>query len=303
MLAQIPTKGYTPYRGAYCMHINQAIGTSTTAAVVTETGDFDTAAAGTIHVAFAFMADQLTMAASDVVTIFSLDAAGPTSEAEVQLFNNAGTIELRGGDGTTFRATNFTQNRWYWIEMSCLIDSGVPNDGTIDFYVDGSQIGAQITGTDQGAITQARWGAHTITGVAAGHLFYDQLMADDARIGFYYPRYPQQYTYTKSSHVFVGPGVVSRLTLVSTTAGNIVRLFDTDTAYVTAQQIAAVELAIGAALSMEVPTYFERGCYLELTGTNPRAQIALDRNAGPIAYSDAGMKLYAHNRRARSGNV
>lgn len=305
-------QGFNPLRGAYCAHINQAIGTSTTQAILTETANFDTAAAGTIHIGFAFYASGLSMAASDVATIFSLDAAGPTAEASIQIYNNAGSIEIRGGDpgGGTYRAYPLVQNKWHWVEMSCLIDSGAGNDGTIDWYLDGTQVGAQITAVDQGAITQARLGAHSITGCVGGHLLFDQVMADDARIYLYYPRYPRSLNHTKTSHIFVGPGSIASAELLSTGASDSAIFYDTDVGYSSAAQQSVASLDTTAWTALEGPIYFQRGCYLVLSGANPRCavEVNIDQDSGgaipgPIYYSDALMKIYALQRRTRSYGI
>ncbi len=311
-----------PYRGAYLFHHDQSIGTVTTDAVVTETTAFDTAAAGVIHVKFFFQAKDLVMAADDRFTIFSLDSAGPVSETAVDvLYTAAAGYQLVCGEtGATAvgaaageaRATSLIQGKWHCIEFRSDIDNAGSNDGTIDFYVDGYQVGAQMTGLDQGAITQARMGMiGGDAGTTSGHLFFYGVVADDARIYPFKERWPSQVILSQSAHVFVGPGAIGGAAILTTTAGNTLHLYDTDEANADNEQDRVVELAVGANGSFEGPLFFHKGCYAVLGGTNPRGQVILDMDAaygeapGPVAYGSEGAILsYANeSRKARQWNV
>ena len=133
-------------------------------------------------------------------------------------------------------------------------------------------------------------------------------MFDDLQV---YPpreRFPTQRTVMASDHVFVGPGMVDGAALLSTTSGNIMRLFDTDTGNVNAAQafVAELDLAAHTAVGTGVePLRFERGCFVQLTGTNPRGQVTVSRMQGwgPRYYSAWGMRHYGLRRRERPGNV
>lgn len=306
-------KKVVPWGGIYAAHIDQAIGTSTTAAILTETTAFDTGADGTIYVAFAFLAKNLSLAASDLAWIFSLDSAsGPTIEAGVQIYSNAGTIQLRAGkNGGTMRATNLLEDHWYWIELAANIDAGGGNDGTLDFYVDGVQIGAQLTGLDQAVITQARMGLFSVTGCAGGDLFFGRCLADDTRLGLH-RRYTRQQIVTKSKTVFVGPGTLSTATILSSGASDKVVLYDTDTAYSTANDGNVVtELANGINGSCGGPMVFDRGCFALISGSNPRVQIIVNRgydlncSVAPetLCTSDDAVMNYVARRSPLVGNV
>src|SRR3990167_6474831 len=185
MLTRQLVRSETAWAGPYVMHINLATGTAD--AVVTETGGFDTAASADLGVGFAFMANGLTMAASDRFTVCSVDSAGPVAEAVVDVRNNAGTIEILAsetGAGATVRAQPLVQGRWYWVELHITLDAGGGNDGIIRFFLDGQQIGANLTAVDQEAITQLRLGAIGIdAGTTAGRLYFGTVIADNARIG------------------------------------------------------------------------------------------------------------------------
>jgi hypothetical protein len=276
-----------PFRGAYCAHIDVSGGTAD--AFLQENDLYDLAADGTLYIRFYFYAKGLVMAASDRFTLFALQSAGPTDEVVVDVRNNAGVIELLAaetGAAATVRATPLVQDQWHCIELGVNLDAGGGNDGTVDFFVDGYQIGAQLGSLDQGAIIQARLGAIGIdAGTTAGHLLFDALVADDTRIFPARTRFGQQRLATKTGHLFLGPGEVQTVTLMAgSAADNALACYDTDEAITDATNLIVPELrnaqGAGDSVVYHVPMgqgYFQRGCYVVLTGTNPRALVAARR--------------------------
>ena len=159
----LATRRLTPYRGAYAAYINLALGTN--AAYFEETGDFDLAADATFGVRFFLFARGLTMAASDRFTVFALQSGAGTDEVTVSIRNNAGVLELVASEtsgGATLRSTALIENKWHCIELDGNVDAGGGNDGDFNFRVDGEQVGAIVSTLDQGAITQARFGAFNL---------------------------------------------------------------------------------------------------------------------------------------------
>lgn len=296
-----------PYAGAYCAWIDLSLGTAD--AYVQEDTLYDLAADATLHIRFMFYAKGLVMAASDRFTILSLDSAGPVSEMTISILNNAGRMQFVAAEtGATAvgsgRVVDLIQDEWHALELSVNIDAGGGNDGTANFYVDGYQIGAQITGLDQAAIVQARFGAMGIdAGTTAGHLLFDAIIADDTRV---YPparRWGAERLATKSGHLFVGPGQLQRVTLMAGAAtDNALICYDTDEADITRPgRIIIPELrnAQGASdtVTYDVPHdagYFQRGCYVALSGTNPRAHITARRATEGSGV--AGLRDYAARR-------
>ena len=302
-LAQHGARLELPYHGAYCAHVDLSLGTAD--AYLQEDTAYDLAADGTLHIRFMFYAKGLVMAASDRFTIFTLQSAGPTDEVAVSVINSAGVIQLVAAEtGATAvgsgRVCDLVQGVWHTIELSVNIDAGGGNDGTVNFFVDGSQVGAQITALDQGAIIQARLGAIGIdAGTTAGHLLFDSVVADDTRVFQPTYRFGQTRTLTKSSHVYVGPGQLQSVTLMAGAAtDNALICYDTDAAN-TAARIIVPELrnAQGASdtVTYHVPAlagYFQRGCYVALSGTNPRAQVT----ARQALNSVGNMRSFARDR-------
>ena len=291
-----------PLRGAYCWHIDLSGGTAD--AYLEELEGFDTALAGTIHIAGAIqITNNLVMAASDQFVHFALQSAGPVNEITVEIRNNAGVIEILASDNgvPTIRAAALTLNRWHIWELSCTIDSGAGNDGTVDFFLDGNQIGAQLTAIDQGAITQARWGTIGIdVGTTAGHILMDRLIADDTRVYPMARRYGNQVLLTKSGHVALGGGQLAEVSYYAGAASdNEFRMFDTDEANTNAAPPLFPEWRNQAVQETYVYNvldgygYFRRGLYVQMTGTNPHAMVVLKH----ANVSTAGIKNYAMRRR------
>lgn len=301
-----------PYRGAYGYHIDLTGGTND--AFAQENTDFDMALDAVNFLGFAFYASRLTMAASDRFTIARFRSGGATDEAVVCIRNNAGTIEVLAsetGASATVRATHLVQDKWHWAELRLSLDDGVSNDGTIDFYLDGVQVGAQITALDQAAITDFSLGAIGLdAGTTAGHLVFGPVVFDNTDRVFPPPsRFPQQRIFTKSGHAFVGPGAIADAALLSTTAGESMTLWDTDVANSDDEWNKVREIAIGGQTSTDGPIWFERGCYVQLAGTAPRGQVTLNIHqgqtelSGPLYYSNWGYLHYGHRRTPINYNV
>lgn len=283
-----------PYRGAYALHCNLALGTAD--AYVQEDTAFDLTASEGLYLRFYFYASgNLTMAASDRFSIFQLQSTGPVSEASIDIRNNSGTIEILAsetGAAATVRACPLLLDAWHCLELAVTLDSG-GGDGTMNFFVDGYQVGAQVTGLTQAEVIQARLGAMNIdAGTTAGHLLFDQFVVDDTRVYPLRERYPLAMTLTESGHVAVGPGRIGRFSYATAAAADCqIAVFDTDDGNINAAQSMLTSMVLG--LSLPASTvgeeqfdrddgrgYFTRGCYVFMSGTNPRATLWLDQGSG-----------------------
>lgn len=272
-LAKLPYPECVPYRGAYCYAINLAGGTND--CYLQELTSFDTAASGTIAFSMYFQAIGLTMATSDRFTIGTLQSGAGTDEATISVINNAGTIQLVAAEtgatalGAATRGTDLIQNQWHCLELVGVIDSGGGNDGTLAFYVDGYQVGTTITGLDQAAITQARFGAIGIdAGTTAGLLLYDMIRTDTARVGQLAGRFDIVRIATASMHLALGPGSLIEADLQQSSAvDETMVLYDTDTGDTTD---VSMRLPVFQAIR---PVYFTKGVYCVLGGTNPIGSI------------------------------
>ena len=286
-----------PYRGAYLPQIDlSAVDSSGTYFLEDTTFDHATTDVTRYIRFYLYITSDLTMAASDIFDIFQIRSAA-AAEVTFSIRSNAGVIEI--GVGETAGATRtrpITLGEWHCVEATMLLAVDGGGDGTIDFFVDGTQVGAQIESLTQTTTTNARLGVQNIdAGTTAGRIYFDQIVYDDARVYPLATRKPRQIIVTDSEHIFVGPGNVSSATLLTTGASNTMVLYDTDTATTTDATSRIVELDLTTHTSVDGPYYFEKGCYAVLAGTAPRGQVTVDlESARPHIYPEsAWMRNYA----------
>lgn len=295
-LARSDCRG-APYRGAYCMRVDLSK-TPGTDAYVQETGTFDTSAAGTLYVAFAFyISSNYVMANTNEFAIFQLWSGTNTDEGSI-VVNYTTANGLRIGlesPGETSAYSGLIPNQWHWLELKALVDSGVGNDGTLDLYVDGT-LAASLATIDQGAITSGVMGAIGLdAGTTKGTILFDQLIVDDALTPPPAQRFPQNLLLTKTDHAFVGPGRIDNVSLISGAGTDCTAIvYDTDRHDTADENNIVVYLAntVNAELvdPAATPVHLTKGAYVVLAGTNPRALVRL----GPvIAYgSDGAIRNY-----------
>ena len=299
-----------PYRGAYAMMIDLSKGTAD--AYVQETGAWDSAATVTIFFRFyvwfgAPRGYSVTMADTDIFSIFQLWSGATTVEASLGIqYTTANGYrfclsELASGASGTFTACQL--NQWNLVEIKAVIDAGGGNDGTLDAWINGSAM-TQITGLDQGAITSGVLGAVSVdAGTTRGVLAFDEVCADDARIYGVGERFPETVMVRASQHVFVGPGTIENISLLSGAGtDNVVSVFDTDEAETNDATRVPVELKNTANSELVdpagMPIRVTRGAYVQLAGTNPRSIVKVGRTTP--AYGSAGaMRQYAAKRQKR----
>lgn len=265
------------------MGIDLRLGTAD--AYVQENEGFDVAASTAASARFYFFAStNLTMADTNTFDILQWQSGAGTTEFSVNILDTSGVKSLRAGDtgGAVFRSSPLTLGVWHCIELS--INTGSGANGTADFYLDGNQIGAQITTIASAALTQARLGSIGIdAGTTAGRLLFDEVIVDNARVFPFRQRYPRQIMLTQSGHVAVGMGRLSQVTLLSGgAADNEMSVYDDDTANTNDASNLIVPTLRN--LNADIPEswevepqdgYFERGVYVTLSGTNPRALITI----------------------------
>jgi hypothetical protein len=305
-LAAIPGLGM-PYKGAYCMRVDLRSG-DTNDHTLTE-GDIDIADAATRHFAFAlFVSSNFTATADDTFNILELQQSGGTIECSMGMRITAATNALDIGIGDGIAPTSFVgfpRGRWVIVEWSVAISTG--GSGTSTLFLDGAQVVALTSQTHAAAVGQGVLGTQNTLSTTTGTILFDRFIMDDARV---YPpnqRFPDVVRLTKSAHAFVGPGCISSATLLSATG--TMDVWDTDTANTNDASSKRIQLDASANfVSNDSVTYFERGCYVALSGTNPVAEIKLSRKGGsecgPTAYgSEGAIRTYAARRLPRPLNV
>lgn len=294
-----------PWRGSNCMRVTLVNDGTPADAYVQETGSWDTAASGTIFFRFMFyMTADYVMADSDEFAIFQLWSATNTVEGGVYVnYTTANGLRIGIGETSASSFMPLTAGAWHCVELKAVIDSGVGDDGTLDGWLDNAAF-TQVTALDQGAITSGVVGVLSQdAGTTKGTVFFDSVIADDARIGEPVERFPNPLLLTASGHAFVGPGEICRIQMLSGAAtDNVAQVYDTDTGYTTDASNIVLELKNTANNEVidlpEARICVKRGCYVSLSGTNPRAIISF-RNA----YQDDGpLRAYALRRTpTRSG--
>lgn len=278
-----------PFRGAYCMRIVMGDTNDHTL----EEADMNVAASGTGWFRFyLYLGNDVAATADDTFNIFELKGTG-TTEAAIGLRITASTDAVEIGIGetapTAFATPLLTKGVWHAIELKVVVDSGIGNDGTLELFVDGASV-ATVATLDQGAITDGFLGTQDTLSTTTGTLLFDQFVQDDLRIYPIVDRYPLQLTLTQSSHVFVGPGLVSNVSLLSGAGtDNVLSIYDTSRGNTNDALKIGVELKNTANNELVdpagMPIQVTRGCFVVMTGTNPRGVVNVEWAPG---YSSVG---------------
>lgn len=288
--------GLAPWRGAHVLR--HALNGADTGHVF-KNGSFGLTAGGTTHVwlPVCIGADVILNDGDTVILLaFSSNA---TNEVVFGVRRSGANYQLFAGEtGATHTLTITRSNtQYYQVELSITLDAGGANDGTIDFYVDGGQVGTQITGLNQGVIDLLSLGV--ISGTAAGdsgNILIGGIVVDDTRI---YPRtrFPQDTVWvTRDINAFVGPCCIDNVTLTGTGTNAVLTILDTDifsstgiafsrepVSYV--RNVTANDQSPG----LNTPIELKRGAYVQLTGTNPQAWVSMksDYGQGSVVKSHA----------------
>lgn len=304
-LARIPGME-VPFRGAYCMRWTATAG-DTNDHTVTD-GAMDIADTATAWLRFyLFIGKDFAATSDDIFNIFEWQQAGGTVEAVISLQITASTnaVDIGIADGTEVSSgfTSISKGVWHAIEARFTVDVTPGTDGILTLLVDASQV-QNVTGHNQAAAVGAGvLGPQNMLSTTTGTLLFDQFIFDDAQIFPIARRFPETLTLFKTGHVFVGPGRIDNLTLISgdTTVDNTVELWDTDTADTNDASSMKVGLAHTAASEIVdpagMPVEITRGAYVVITGTvedfGPRAIVQIGQAS---AYSAGRIKDYGIKR-------
>lgn len=301
-LSQIPTAP-VPYRGAYCMRIQCG---DTNDHTVTE-GDIDIADAGTAYFRwYLFASSNFTATADDTFQILELQQAGGTPEMVVGMKVTATTnaLEIGIGDGTAPTSfVTFPRNKWVCVEVLATVST--TDAGVLTLFLDEVQV-ATLTSLDQAAaVGTAQFGTMNTLATTTGTLYFDQFVMDDTRIYGLPIRYPEQLLMTKTGHAFVGAGRIENASLLSGAATDcVLQLFDTDVN--NTNHTGRMKLELKNVTNSDivdpagVPVTFQRGCYVVLTGTNPRAMLSIGMAQG--YFSQGRVKQHGAKRVQAPGN-
>lgn len=303
-LARYPWKSCAPYSGAYCMRLQLTGGTAD--AFVAE-ADVDIADTATAFFKFEiWFSPTFTGTANDIFTILELRgaAAAVTGSVGVQVTAATNLIQLGVGSAasaaapTAFATEAIERGIWYTVEAKFVIQTG--GTGTADLYL--TRSGRTASAASQAsvatatniAVTDGVLGIQDHLATTTGVILIDGFVMDDARI-YPQPRYQIDQVHTQSGHAFVGPGWIAGAAILKGTSP-VMTLFDTDAAEVTSSQSYSVYFDSSNQTSIGGRIFFKKGCYVQLSGTNPIGQVLLVRTDftpgvfGPRYFSDAGVK-------------
>ena len=291
-----------PYRGAYCMRIQCG---DTNDHTLTE-GDIDIADAATRYFRwYMFVSSSFTATADDVFSIFELQQAGGTVEQTVGMRITAATnlLEIGVGDGTAPTSyADFPRNKWVCVELLSTISTG--GSGAMTLWLDETQVVALTTLTQAAAVGQGVLGTQLTLATTTGAIYFDQFVMDDARIFGLPIRYPDELELTKTGHAFVGAGCIENASLITAGTDNVLEIYDTDVN--NTNHAGRRKLELRSPTSGEIidpagtPVHVQRGCYVVLTGTNPRAIVKIGHAQGYC--SEGRIKQHGMRRIPAPGN-
>ena len=219
-------------------------------------------------------------------------------------------LEIGFGDGPAANAFVPWPVRGKWVCVELLATVSTGGAGVATLFLDGTQVQTATSLTQAAAVGRGVLGTQDTLATTIGTILIDDFVMDDARLHPNRERFPTHHLFTKSQHIFVGPGAFDGATLLSSTAGDAVSFFDTDTANTNDAQSAVAELALAVNTSIAGPVHFKRGCYAQVTGTSARAEVWLTTTSekpgvrGPsYHWSDEAIKRYGMLRKQRVQNA
>lgn len=302
-LARSPGSNSTPYSGAYCMRIKTAGGT--TKATLTE-GDINIADTVTNSFRFdVYFGEDFAFTADDTCTLLDLIGSAVTGAIGFRVVAATDVINMGIGSSATgtvpdnFSAVQMQRNTWYTIEATFNIETDASGTASLFVTKDGdvaqTTADASLSSVTNVAVTSGEFGLQNQLATTTGTILLDNFIHDDLRI-FPDKRWSREPEVTKSFHAFVGPGSIDGAALLTTGGSNVMKLWDTDVADI--NQDFKIELDQDRQTAFTGPLHFQKGCYAELAGTNPRGQVIFQGNTrqhghvAPTHHSPANMRRW-----------
>ena len=239
------------------------------------------------------VAADFTLDDGDVVNVLEVRSTDAIPEAFIAVRRSGNDYQLVAGDGVTvqriYGAITRSNSRWYQIELT--INQVV---GTIDFYVDGGQVGGQVGGLSIDPLTTLRLGAPAGTSVSdSGTLLIGGLIADDTRV---FPRLRfavETIWVTRDITAYLGNGTIDSVNFTSTGTDGILTILDVDVfeSSISFSREPIIYLrnteANAQVPGQNLPVSFRRGVYVQLAGTNPQAWISLKDGGSGVVRSQS----------------
>ena len=292
---ELARQGMAPYRGAYCARIRLAGGT--TSQYVREDTAFDLSASGSLFVRWYFyLGKDLVMATNDKFSMFEAEstldtttevAAGVLYDGTNYSFWINETQAAASPSTFTLGSGSAALGKWYSAEVKMVIDSGAPNDGTIDAWINDTAL-TQVASLNQAAIVDAKIGVIGPDAGTSGTILIDDVFADDGQIyrNKYQYRHINAHITQVNDHPIIGPGRFS-VAITDTNAGSTISLYDSDGVPTNLAPFAVMTVVTAKDYTPGHDVFeVQNGLYTVLTGTAPQAFISIER-AGCV--SDATM--------------
>jgi hypothetical protein len=280
-LARIPGME-VPYRGAYCARIQCG---DTNDHTLTE-GDIDIGAGATRYFRwYIFFSDDFTATADDTFHILELQQGGGTVEFTVGFKITASTDQILLGIGTTapttFGTVDFPRGRWVGLTLSvaCVTASATATATVTPDFGEAVTKGSVQNG---GAIGQGVFGTQATLATTTGTILLDEFVMDDGALAVMSDRFPEEIMLTKTSHALLGNGKISNITLISGAGTDCtLDVYDTDEADTSDYSNSPLHLNNTTSSELVdpagVPFQVQRGAYVVLGGTNPRAIVQVQQ--------------------------
>lgn len=294
-----------PFRGAYCAMWDLTTGDTNDHTVTA--GAMDIADQGTAYFRwYMYVSRNFTATADDTFNIFELQQAGGTVEESIGMRITAATnlLEIGAGDGTAPTSfAEFPRGKWVCVEVQAKVST--TGAGLVTIFLDETQVVSVTSITQAAAVGQGVLGTQDTLSTTTGVILIDEMVMDDARIYGLPIRFPEEVYMTKTGHAFVGSGTIENVTLMSGVGtDNVVQIFDTDvnnTNHTGRMKLELKNIANNETVDPAgVPVRVQRGAYVVLTGTNPRAILKLSHCQ---AYGSEGViRQHASQRIPAPGN-
>jgi len=271
-------------------------------------GDIDIADTVTNSVKFdVWFSPDFDATSDDTFAFLELVGSAITGSIGARVVAATDVINIGIGSSATgtvpsdFASQEIQRGVWYTIEGTFNIETNA--SGTADLFV--TKIGdkssttadASLTSVTNVAVTSGTLGIQDHLGTTTGTILIDNFVQDDLRV---FPRtelFPCEKLITKTDTVFIGAGALARVQLLSGAAtDNVLTVFDTSNAESADASNIVLELkntTNNAVVNANVEggdIRLTRGCYIVLTGTDPRALVRITK--APAFGSFAALRNY-----------
>lgn len=306
-LARWDDSQMSPFSGAHCLRIKPAGGTNDATLTEADMNIIDTAT-GFFSFNILFGSD-FTGTADDTFHLLELQGAASAVVTALGARVVAATGAINMGVGglvasavpSAFAPLDMKRNTWYTIELKANIETDA--SGTLDLFITEAGQASQetadvaIASVDSIAVTDGVFGLQQHLASTTGTILLDNFVMDDARIYAQRDVFPNDIMITKNQHLFIGPGTIENISLLSGAGTDcVLTVYDTDKADTNNASNIAIELkntANNEAVDPAgTPVDVTRGAYVVISGTTPRALAKIHRAPN---YSRAGYRIHGRS--------